>query len=336
MKVGRVASPLLPSRMRAVLVREHGDPSKLLFERDVEVRAPQARECVVKNTFAGLNFIDTYHRSGLYPRELPFVMGTEGAGEVVAIGAEVKDVKVGDRVAYNVNGSYAEFTNVPESKIIPVPSNIPLDVAAGCVVQGLTAHYLTHSTFPVKKGDWVLIHAGAGGTGRLLVQFAKLLGANVITTTSAGKVDLAKACGADVVIDYHSQDVVKQVMEVTNKRGVDVVYDGVGQSTWKSSLDSLKLRGMCVFFGNASGPVPPINPLVLSPKSLFLTRPRLLDYTVTRQELLERSSSVFDYVARGALDVKVAKEFALEDVVEGHKYLEAGKSTGKIVFRVHP
>eukprot|EP00299_Pterocystis_sp_00344_P016201 c8125_g1_i1.p1 GENE.c8125_g1_i1~~c8125_g1_i1.p1 ORF type:complete len:332 (-),score=71.23 c8125_g1_i1:127-1122(-) len=324
----------IPSTMRAVVVREVGDASSLTVDENVAVPTPKPFECLVRNTFAGLNFLDTYHRTGLYPRERPFVLGVEGAGVVVSIGEQVTGVKIGDRVAYNSPGSYAEFTSVPETNIIPVPDTVPLDVAVGCVVQGLTAHYLTNSTFPLKENHWALVHAGAGGTGRLVVQYAKSLGAKVIATTSTAKVDIVKALGADVVIDYTTQDVVKEVLDATQGKGVDVVYDGVGKSTFKISLNSLKPRGMCVFFGNASGPVPPIDSLELSSKSLYLARPRLPDYVATREELLERVASVFDLLVRGVLDVKVTQEFPLTDVAKSHQFLESGQSTGKLVLRL--
>lgn len=337
----------IPDVMRAAMIRETGDASVINCEADVPVPVPTDGQVLVRNKWSGLNFIDTYHRSGLYPRELPCALGQEGAGEVVQTTpqAEEQGVKVGDRVAYNSFFSYAEYTAVPAAKLLPVPDGVPLDVATALVVQGMTAHYLTASAHAnlIQPGEWCLIHGTGGGTCQWAAQMAKIQGYKVIGTVSRGKEAIAAATGCDELIvldempgtqyeDYTSVDVAARVMEITNNVGVKCVIDGIGANTAELSLASLGRRGICIFFGNASGPVPPVNPLKLIGKSNFITRPKLLDYTSTREELLWRSGEVFNWVKDGKLNVSIDKVFPLEECTEGHQYLEAGKSTGKVLY----
>lgn len=306
-------------------------------------------QVIVKNDFAGINFIDTYHRKGLYPRDLPFVGGQEGGGVVAAVSDEAakQGVKVGDRVAYSVFGSYAEYTAVPAAKLLPVPDGVGLDVATSCVVQGLTAHYLTTSAHAdlIKEGEWCLIHGVAGGTCQWAAQMAKLRGFKVIGTAPEGKRDIAEKLGCDELLmlsevpgtsyeDYESMDVVKRVKEITNGEGVKCVIDGIGKSTVDISIDSLARRGIFVSFGNASGAVPAFPVLRLIGKSAYVTRPKLLDYTVTREELVWRAGEVFGWLKDGKLSVTVDTTFPLEQAAEGHLYLEAGKSKGKVLYEI--
>ena len=305
----------------------------------------------MKNEYAGLNFIDTYHRGGLsaaYKRPLPLILGQEGAGVVVKTTPKAAEMgmKEGDRVAYNSFFSYAEYTAVPAAKLLPVPDGVGLDVANACMTQGMTAHYLTSSAHAdlISPGDWCLIHGVGGGTCQWAAQMAKIRGFKVIGTAAKGKAAIAESLGCDEVIlldetpgtsyeDYSSVDVTAKVMEITGGEGVKCVIDGIGKNTTDISLGSLSRRGICIFFGNASGPVPEINPLRLIGKSNFITRPKLLDYTSTREELLWRSGEVFGWVAEGMVQVSIDKTFPLTECTEGHLYLEAGKSTGKVVYK---
>lgn len=331
------------------MVRQVGDADALKVEMDFPTPALEPGKVIVKNEFAGINFIDTYHRSGLYARELPFVGGQEGGGTVAAVSDEAaaEGIKVGDRVAYSVFGSYAQYTAVPASKLLPVPDSVDLDVATSCVVQGMTAHYLTTSAHAdlIKAGEWCLIHGVAGGTCQWAAQMAKIRGYKVIGTAPKGKADIATATGCDELIlldetpgtayeDYTSVDIVKKVMEITENKGVKCVIDGIGKATVDISLDSLARRGIFVSFGNASGAVPAFPVLRLIGKSAYVTRPKLLDYTVDRKELLWRSSEVFGWLSEGKLKVTVDTSFPLDEVAEGHKYLEAGKSKGKVLYRI--
>lgn len=289
--------------------------------------------------FSGVNYIDTYHRSGLYPVALPYTIGTEGAGEVVRVGDAVASAgtfKPGDRVAFIAAGSCAEYAAVPAAKAVHVPAGVDLRVAAAALLQGLTAHYLTVSTFPVQRGHTVFVHAGAGGTGGLVVQMAKWRGARVITTTStAEKAAQAKRLGADEVINYKEKDFHAEVMRLTNNAGVEVVYDSVGKDTWERSLKCLKPLGYLVLFGNSSGPVPPVDPLMLSKQgSVFLTRPSLFHYIATPAALAQRAADVFDLVAKGQLNVRVDREFALAQTADAQLALESGATAGKIVIRI--
>lgn len=304
---------------------------------------------MVQNEYAGINFIDTYHRKGLYKRDLPFVGGQEGGGVVAAITDEAaaQGIAVGDRVAYSVFGSYAQYTAVPADKLLPVPAEIGLDVATSCVVQGMTAHYLTTSAHAdlIKPGEWCLIHGVAGGTCQWAAQMAKLRGYKVIGTAPKGKRDIAEAVHCDELIlleevpgtsyeDYESVDVVGKVKEITHGQGVKCVIDGIGKATVDISLDCLARRGIFVSFGNASGAVPAFPVLRLIGKSAYVTRPKLLDYTVDRDELVWRSGEVFGWLKDGKLKVSVDTTFPLDQAAEGHLYLEAGKSKGKVLYKI--
>jgi NADPH2:quinone reductase len=284
---------------------------------------------------AGLNFIDVYHRTGLYPSPLPFTPGLEGAGVVAGVGPDVSAFREGDRVAWTqAPGSYAESLVVPEGQAVAIPPGVETRDAAAVMLQGLTAHYLCSSTYPVEPGDTCLVHAAAGGVGLLLVQMAKERGARVFGTVSTEeKAALARGAGADEVILYTQEDFLEAVRRLTDGQGVNVVYDGVGKATAEKSLDCLAPRGMMVFFGNASGPVGPIDPLVLSRKgSLFLTRPVLFHYIPDRASLEDRSADVLTAVATGRLNVRIGQTYALSDAAEAHRALEGRKTTGKVLL----
>jgi NADPH2:quinone reductase len=320
--------------MKAVRVHKFGGPEALSND-EVAVPEPKAGEARVKIEAIGLNYIDVYHRTGLYPLQLPFTLGTEGAGIVDAIGAGVTEVKQGDRVAYSmVPGSYAEYAIVPVWKLAPLPPDIDAPSAATLMLQGMTAHYLTHSTYPLKSGATILIHAAAGGVGLLLVQIAKQLGATVIGTVSTeAKAKLAKDAGADHLILYTQVDFAAEVKKITDNRGVHVVYDSVGQSTFDKSLDCLKPRGYLVLFGQSSGPVPPFDLGKLAAKgSLFLTRPTLAHYMMDRAELLQRAGDLFSWTASGKLKLRIEKTFPMAQAAEAHRQLEGRKTTGKIIL----
>lgn len=321
--------------MKAIVVRRHGGPEQLEYS-DWEIPTLGPREVIVEVRAAGVNYIDTYHRTGLYPAEPPFIPGMEGAGVVTAIAPEVTEVAAGDRVAWAMTrGSYAQYAIVPASKLVKIPEGVSFDLAAASMLQGMTAHYLTHSTFPLKAGDTALVHAAAGGTGLLIVQMAKMRGARVFGTTStAEKAELARQAGCDEVILYTETDFQAEVRRLTGGRGVDVVYDSVGAATFDKSLDSLRPRGMMVTFGNASGPVQPFSPLILSQKgSLFLTRPTLLHYCATREELLERAGDVLGWVASGKLSVRIHKIYPLAEAAQAHRDLEGRATSGKLLLR---
>lgn len=321
--------------MKAIVVRQHGGPEQLEYT-DYDIPTLGPREVIVEVRAAGVNYIDTYHRTGLYPAEAPFIPGMEGAGVVTAIAPEVTEVAAGDRVAWAMTrGSYAQYAIVPASKLVKIPEGVSFELAAASMLQGMTAHYLTHSTFPLKAGDTALVHAAAGGTGLLIVQMAKMRGARVFGTTStAEKGELARQAGCDEVILYTETDFQAEVRRLTGGRGVDVVYDSVGAATFDKSLDSLRPRGMMVTFGNASGPVPPFSPLILSQKgSLFLTRPTLLHYCATREELLERAGDVLGWVASGKLSVRIHKIYPLAEAAQAHRDLEGRATSGKLLLR---
>jgi len=320
--------------MKAIRVHAHGGPEVLQYE-EVPQPVPGRGEALVRIAAAGVNYIDTYHRRGLYKVPLPFTPGVEAAGVVEAVGPEVSEVQVGDRVAYTGPlGAYAEYAVVPASRLVELPEAIDFPTAAAVLLQGMTAHYLTHSTYPLKPGDTALVHAAAGGVGLLLVQVAKMRGARVIGTVSTEeKAALAREAGADEVILYTRQDFEAEVRRLTDGRGVEVVYESVGKDTFDKSLNCLAPRGYLVLFGQSSGPVPPFDPQVLNQKgSLFLTRPTLQHYVATREELLQRAGDVFGWVASGRLKVRVDSTFKLEEAAEAHRRLEGRQSAGKILL----
>lgn len=324
--------------MCAITVPEQGDVDKMVWDEGVDVPTLGEGQVMVDVAVAGVNYIDTYQRSGLYPLPAPHILGREGSGVVSALGDGVSDLKVGDRVAFFFPGGYAAKVVVPALKVIKLADSVSMETAASAVLQGLTAHYLTHSTFPLKSGDTCLIHAGAGGTGALMIQMAKLRGARVLTTVStAEKAAIAKQAGADEVINYVEQDFLEEVVRITDGKKVDVVYDGVGKTTWEKSMLSLRPRGMLVLFGNASGPVPPLNPLLLSKNgSLFVTRPTLKNYVADPAEFNQRCVELFGWLATGALKLRVAKTFPLREAGKAHTFLASRKAAGKILLAVNP
>jgi NADPH2:quinone reductase len=320
--------------MKAIYIERNGGPDVLQLADRPDPK-PASGELLVRIEAAGVNYIDVYHRTGLYPNPLPFTPGLEGAGVVTGVGGDVTGFQEGDRVAWTqALGSYAESHVVPAEKAVGVPPGVDTRDAAAVMLQGLTAHYLSSSTYPLQSGDTCLVHAAAGGVGLLLVQMAKERGASVIGTVSTEeKAALAREAGADHVILYTKEDFLEAVRRLTDGRGVNVVYDGVGQATAAKGLDCLAPRGMMVFFGNASGPVDPIDPLVLSRKgSLFLTRPTLFHYIADRASLEYRASEVLTAVATGRLHVKVGQTFALGDAATAHEALEGRRTTGKALL----
>ncbi|HEU5466567.1 MAG TPA: quinone oxidoreductase [Gemmatimonadales bacterium] len=320
--------------MKAVRIETHGGPEVL---RVVELPTPKPGpgQVLVGIEAVGLNFIDTYQRSGLYQLPLPAVLGQEGAGRVVSLGADVKTLKVGDRVAFaHVMGAYADSVVIAADRLVPVPDGVTSQVAAAVLLQGMTVQYLVTDTFGLKPGHTCLIHAAAGGVGLLLIQVAKLKGATVIGTVSTPeKAQLARGAGADHVINYVEEDFEPAVRQLTGGRGVQVVYDSVGKTTFAKSLNVLAPRGMLVTFGQSSGAVPPFDPLLLSQRgSLFLTRPVLGHYIATRDELLARADETLGWVAGGRLKVRIDSEYPLAAVADAHRRLESRKSAGKILL----
>jgi len=317
----------------AIQVDTHGGPEVLRLV-DRPAPDPGPGDLAVEVAAAGVNFIDTYQRSGLYEVPLPMVPGREGSGTVTAVGAEVDGFAIGDRIAWaGGGGSYATHALVPAAAALPVPDSIDLELAAAVPLQGMTAHYLACDTPPLREGDRCLIHAAAGGTGRILVQIAKLRGAEVVATAgSAEKVELARTAGADHVVNYRETDLVEGVEAAVGKDAIDVVYDGVGASTFDAGLELLRRRGTMVTFGNASGAVPPIAPLRLMPKSLYLTRPKLDDFTQTRAELEARANDLFGWIESGDLEVRVGLRLPLGEAPEAHRRLESRETTGKILL----
>lgn len=318
--------------MRAVLVQRNGGPD-VLMPTEVEPPEPGAGQILVDVAAAGVNYIDTYHREGRYPLPTPFVLGLEGAGTVRAVGEGVDDIAVGDRVAWKHGlGSYAEQVAIPAEEAIPVPDGVDLDLAAAVVLQGLTAHYLATSTYAVQPDDWVVVHAAAGGVGALLTQIVKLRGGNVLATVSSReKAEVARAAGADEISSY--DDFAERARELTGGIGVPCVYDGVGRTTFDSSLDALRIRGMMALFGASSGPVPPVDPQVLNSKgSLFLTRPTLAHYTRDRAELMGRTTEIMDWIAAGKLTVRIGHRYALEDARQAHEDLQGRRTIGKLLL----
>ena len=320
--------------MKAVRVPKYGGPEVLSYE-ETEDLEPKAGEARVKIEAIGVNFIDIYQRTGLYPLQTPFTLGMEAAGVVDAVGAGVTEVQQGDRVAYAmVLGSYAEYALVPAWKLAPLPATVDAKLAAALMLQGMTAHYLTRSTYPLHKGQTALIHAAAGGVGLLLIQIAKDLGATVIGTVSTeAKAQLARDAGADHVILYSQTDFATEVQKLTAQRGVQVVYDSVGQTTFNKSLDCLCPRGYMVLFGQSSGPVLPFDLGTLAAKgSLFLTRPTLLHYAMDRAELLQRTGDLFNWTASGKLKVRIDSTFPLAEAAEAHRQLAGRKTAGKVLL----
>lgn len=320
--------------MKAIQVKQPGGPEALDLV-EIPVPQPKANEAVVKIAAVGVNFIDMYQREGRYKLPLPFVAGQEGAGMVTAVGSEVTSVKPGDRVAWaGIQGSYAEYIAAPASRLVAIPAGVSDREAAAVMLQGMTAHYLAHSTFPLKSGDTALVHAAAGGVGLLLVQIAHDIGARVIGTVSTEeKAKLARAAGADGIILYTKDDFESETRRLTGGKGVDVVYDSVGKTTFEKSLNVLRPRGMMVLFGGSSGAVPPFDPILLSSKgSLFLTRPTLGHYTATREELEARASELFDMVAKKKLKLRIEHVYPLAEARQAHRDLEGRKTTGKLVL----
>jgi len=326
----------VPDTMRAIRINATGGSDVLKLER-IPVPQPQAGEALVRVEAAGVNFIDVYKRTGLYKMPLPATLGEEGAGTIAAIGPGPRDMEIGQRVAWSsINGAYADYAIVPLSRLVAVPDNVPMTTAAAVMLQGMTAHYLATSTYPLRSGDTCLIHAAAGGVGLLLVQIAKRIGARVIGTAGTDeKAELARKAGADEVIVYTRDDFVEETKRLTNGKGVHVIYDSVGKTTFLPGLDVLMLRGMMVLFGASSGPVDPIDPQILNRKgSLFLTRPTLHHYTATREELLSRADDLFAWIAAGQLDVRIGATFPLADLPRAHDALEGRQTTGKVVITI--
>jgi NADPH2:quinone reductase len=319
--------------LKVVRIYEQGPPEVLKYEEAPQPQ-PNENEALVKLEAIGVNYTDVYTRSGMYPANLPLVIGQEGAGVVSALGNKVTSVKIGDRVAYtNVMGAYAEYAAIPGWRLVKLPLGLDPRTAAAVMLQGMTAHYLVHDTFHLKRGDTILIHAAAGGVGQLLVQMAKKIGARVIATTSTEeKATIAKEAGADEVIVYSKQDFEAEVRRVTDGQGVDVVYDSVGKTTFEKSLRCLRPKGYLVLFGQSSGVVPPVSPSVLQKGSLFLTRPMLGDYTATREELERRANAVFGLVLSGDLTAKIQKAFRLSQASEAHRLMEGRGTTGKLLL----
>ncbi len=305
----------------------------MLRLQQIPTPSPDAGEALVEVAAAGVNFIDTYHRSGLYPLELPFTPGVEAAGVVKRVGPGVEEILAGDRVAYALTlGAYAERAVVPAWRLVPMPDAMSFETAAALMVQALTAHYLTHSTFPLRPGQTVLIHAAAGGTGLLMVQMARMRGARVLGTASTpAKAARAMSAGAHHVILYEEGDFQEEVMQFTGGKGVHVVYDSVGAATFAKSLACLRPRGMLVSFGQSSGPVLPIDPQILNKRgSVFLTRPSLAHYVSNRSELLGRAEEILDWVERGKLEVQLDRSFPLEQAAKAHRLLESRSAKGKL------
>lgn len=319
---------------QAIVVHQTGGPEVMRLEpHDPGPPGPDAVR--VRLGAAGVNYIDTYHRTGLYPRPLPFVLGLEGAGVVEAVGGRVTTLRAGDRVCWaGVPGSYAQAAVGASDKLIRVPDGVSDEQAAAVMLQGMTAHYLVHATRTTEAGDHALVHAAAGGVGLLLIQMLKMAGARVIGTCSTDeKAELARGAGADQVVRYTTEDFVDAARRFSGGRGVDVVYDAVGQSTFEGSLKALRPRGMLVAFGNASGPVLPFNILRLSELgSLYLTRPTLASYTADRTELERRAGAVLEWVAAGRLDVRIGATFPLADAAAAHRALEGRQTTGKVLL----
>jgi len=320
--------------MKLIQVTKIGGPEELKLA-DAPIPTPAAGQALVRVAATGVNFIDVYFRIGLYKVDLPFTPGSEAAGVVESVGEGVEIVKPGDRVAYAmVRGSYTQYALVPAAQLVKLPDNVEFATAAAAMLQGMTAHYLTHSTFPLKQGDVALVHAAAGGAGGLIVQMAKMRGATVIGTAGSDeKAAIAKQAGADEVIVYTRQDFVEEVKRITNGRGVDVIYDSVGATTFLKGLDAIRPRGMMVLFGQSSGAVAPFDPGMLNGKgSLFLTRPSLAHYAATREELEWRAGDVLNWIAAGKLKLRIDRTYPLAQAADAHRDLEGRKTAGKLIL----
>jgi NADPH2:quinone reductase len=322
--------------MKCIQVKVTGGPENMQLV-DAPTPVPGPKQALVRIAAAGVNFIDIYFRTGLYKAEFPIALGSEGAGTVEAVGAEVTEVAPGDRVAYAMaRGSYAEYAVVPAAQLVKIPGHVDFTTAAAAMLQGMTAHYLTHSTFPLKNGDVCLVHAAAGGAGGLIVQMAKMQGARVFGTVSTEeKAEIARQHGADEIILYTQRDFEAEVKRLTGGRGVDVVYDSVGRTTFEKSLNSLRPRGMLALFGQSSGPVAPFDPNILNAKgSLFLTRPSLGHYLLTREELLWRAGDILNWIGAGKLTLRIERTYPLADAAEAHRALEGRHTAGKLLLTV--
>ena len=321
--------------MKAIIISKVGGP-EVLELKDIKLEDPKSNEVLIKNKAIGLNYIDTYHRSGLYPVELPSRVGLEGAGIIEKIGPNVKNFKVGDKVAYASMpiGSYSTHRIFPTKKLVKVPEGIELENVVTLMTKGITTFYLLHKTYPVKSGETILFHAAAGGVGQILCQWAKSLGCTVIGTVGSDeKIEIAKANGCDHVINYSKENFAEKVKEITNGDGVPVVYDGVGKKTFDGSIECLKIRGTMVSFGNASGPLDPCNVTKsLAPKGLYLTRPSIAHYTTTREDLDEAANKVFEMFKSNKFNLKIFKKYALSEVVKAHQDLETRKITGPAII----
>jgi len=320
--------------MKAIQVKQTGGPEAMQLE-EVPVPQPKSNEAIVKLSASGVNFIDVYFREGRYKSVAPFVLGQEGAGIVNAVGSEVTSVKNGDRVAWTgLMGSYAEYACVPSDRLVSIPAGVTDEQAAAAMLQGMTAHYLSHDTYPLKRGETALVHAAAGGVGLLLVQMAHQIGARVLATVSSEeKAKLAREAGADEVILYTQSDFEAETRRLTGGKGVDVVYDSVGKTTFEKGLNILRPRGYMVLFGGSSGAVPPFDLIALSQKgSLYVTRPTLVNYIATREDLVARSSAVFGMIAAGKLKLRIEHKYPLADAQKAHRDLEGRKTTGKLLL----
>jgi NADPH:quinone reductase len=320
--------------MKAIQVKQPGGPEAMELV-ELPVPQPKANEAVIKLSASGVNFIDVYFREGRYKAPLPIVLGQEGAGVVTAVGADVKSVKAGDRVAWSGPlGSYAEYAALPADRLVPIPSGVTEQQAAAVLLQGMTAHYLSHDTYPLKRGETALVHAAAGGVGLLLVQMAHNIGARVIATVSTDeKARLAREAGADEIILYTQSDFEAETKRLTAGKGVDVVYDSVGKTTFEKGLNILRPRGLMALFGGSSGAVPALDPIMLMQKgSIYLTRPTLLNYVATREDLIARSGAVFSMIATGKLKLRIEHTYPLAEAQRAHRDLEGRKTTGKLLL----
>ena len=320
--------------MKAIQVKQTGGP-EVMELLDLPVPEPKANEAVVKLAASGVNFIDVYYREGRYKSPLPFIPGQEGAGEITAVGSDVKSLKKGDRVAWTMTqGSYAEYAAVTADRLVPIPAGVSDQQAAATMLQGMTAHYLAYDTYPLKRGETALVHAAAGGVGLLLVQMAHNIGARVIATVSTEeKAKLARDAGADDVILYTQTDFETETKKLTGGKGLDVIYDSVGRTTFEKGLNLLRPRGMMVLYGGSSGAVPPFDPITLTQKgSLFLTRPSLGNYIATRDELIARSGAVFGMIGAGKLKLRIEHTYPLAEAQRAHRELEGRKTTGKLLL----